>query len=236
MKSYVNLNRWVIVTAFVVSSTLAFTGCSNNSVEPEVTNELQTTVDSLRLANAQMDSLMNDQSMSINNLNDMIAQRDARIRGLRNSVNRANQTLRESREHDVVGFFMTRYDGLLNNPDNPVDLTNAKTVTLPEPITNWVVDDLTHGDSITVEHEVAVEQLGQTRALVATQEGVISSQQNEIAGHVSTINVKNAQLTAYQDTVASQEARIQKTTKQNRWLLGYSIVSTLANIGQLLVK
>lgn len=235
MKSYVNLNRWVIVAAFVVSSTLGFTGCSN-SVEPEVTNELQQTVDSLQLANSQMDSLMNDQSVSINNLNDMIAQRDDQIRGLRNSVNRTNRTIRESKDHDMVEYFMTRYDGRLNDSENPVDLTKAKTVTLPEPLTNWVVDDLTHGDSITVEHEVAVGQLGQSRALVATQEGVINSQRSEIEGHVSTINTKNAQLTAYQDTVATQEARIQKTTKQNRWLLGYSVVSTLANIAQLIVK
>lgn len=236
MKSYVNLNRWVIVTAFVVSSTLVFTGCSNTPEELEMTNELQLTVDSLRLANSQMDSLMNDQSVSINNLNDMIAQRDAQIRGLRNSVNRANRTLRESREHDVVSFFLTRYDGRLNDAENPVDLTKVKSVALPEPITNWVVDDLTHGDSITVEHEIAVEQLGQSRALVATQEGVISSQRGVIEDHASTIYQQGVQLNAYQDTVANQQAKIQKTTKQNRWLLGYSIVSTLANIGQLLVK
>jgi hypothetical protein len=236
MKSYVNLNRWVIVAAFVVSSTLGFTGCSNTPVEPEATNELQQTVDSLRLANSQMDSLMNDQAMSLNNLNDMIAQRDSQIRGLRNTVNRANRTLRESKDHDMVEYFLTRYDGRLNDSENPVDLTKAKTVTLPEPVTNWVVEDLTHGDSITVEYEVTVEQLGQSRALVTSQEGVINSQRSEIEGHVFTINTRNAQITAYQDTVATQEARIQKTTKQNRWLLGYSIVSTLANIGQLLIK
>ena len=236
MKSYVNLNRWVIVAAFVVSSTLSFTACSNTAVEQKVTNELQQTVDSLQLANSQLDSLMSSQTESINNLNGMLAERDGQIRSLRNSVYRVNRTLRESKEHDVVNYFMARYDGQLNNTENEVDITDDKTVILPETITNWVIDDLTHGDSITVEHELNVEKLTQSQALVAAHEGVISSQRSEIEGHVSTINTRNAQITAYQDTVAVQEARIQKTTKQNRWLLGYSIVSTLANIGQLLVK
>ncbi len=236
MKSYVNLNRWVIVTAFVVSSTLSFTACSNTAVEQEVTNELQQTVDSLQLANSQLDSLMSSQTESINNLNGMLAERDGQIRSLRNSVYRVNRTLRESKEHDVVEFFLNRFDDRVNSLPDSIDLQKSKTVTLPEPVTGWIVEHLTYGDSVIVEHSLTVEKLTQSQALVAAHEGVISSQRSEIEGHVSTINTRNAQITAYQDTVAVQEARIQKTTKQNRWLLGYSIVSTLANIGQLLVK